>query len=327
MLNEVDCQQELLSRLNENQLEDTDDLNAYIQYASRLAALGNDTEINKLPDIFNKPPFAGNIPEILKTRCEQGIWEVMEYSGDGLALSLIDAQDFHCFFQRFEQEYGNIPVTIPLGTAPLRIFFNEWQEVCENAELDEDAAEMLQNFLQVYPIPENERLPVVNTPITQWEYGMLHALRSKKKFPCYELHWNLKLKPSMRADWQKAGKTGTPKLAWCAAATDNKPSETQINLVGAFCEWQPLNKTIKIERTLYENWDLLLRFSYDNKTAPAIDRVRLEYVPAFQDEKQPSDWIVSLAMFPYCEQIRLLDECPVIVHFTQGFDAKIILPS
>jgi hypothetical protein len=182
MLNEIDANQELLGRLSENKLKNTDDLMAFIQNASRLAALGDNTEAERLNEIFARPEFAGNLPETLKIRCEQGIWEVEEYFGKELAFSLIDAQDFYCFSRRFPDILQR-KVKIPLGCmAELRHWFEVWFDACESAELDEDAAEILCDFLTVYPIPEEERLPIVNTPITENEYKLLAYLIKPPKF-------------------------------------------------------------------------------------------------------------------------------------------------
>lgn len=165
MKDETSAKKELRDRLLGNSLEDADDLMAYVQYASRLAALGDDAEINKLPSVFERSPFAGNVAGILKTRCKRGAWEAVEYSGETLAFSLIDAQDFYCFQLRFGESF---PMVKPL--------FDYWWEACEAAELDEDAAGILRDFLDVYPIPEKERLPVVGTPITEFEYQLLDRI-------------------------------------------------------------------------------------------------------------------------------------------------------
>lgn len=178
MPNETSILQELRDRLLGNPIEDADDLTAYIQYASRLAALGDDSEIKKLPAVFERPQFAGKVADILKARCEQGIWEASEYTGEGLAFSLIDAQDFRCFQLRQAESF---PSLIPL--------LENWWEACEAAELDEDAAGMLRDFLDVYPIPEEERLPVVGTPITEFEYKLLDRLFANVKPRVIEMFW------------------------------------------------------------------------------------------------------------------------------------------
>lgn len=165
MQNETSILRELHDRLINNPLADADDLMAYVQYASRLAALGDDSEIAKLPAIFERSPFAGNVADILKTRCKRGAWEAIEYSGETLALSLIDAQDFYCFQLRFGESFPSVK--------PL---FDYWWEAAEHAELDEEAAGMLRDFLDVYPISVEEQLPIIETPITEFEYALLDQL-------------------------------------------------------------------------------------------------------------------------------------------------------
>jgi hypothetical protein len=173
--------QELQNRLAKNPLKEADDLTAFIQYASRLAALGDDSKMKEFPALFVKEPFAGNVTDILKQRCEEGWWDVSEYTGKYLALSLIDAQDFKCFMRRFGEQFSEI-----------NHYFLKWWQDCEDAAIDDECAEFLEAFLEKFPIPEEERLPVINTPITEREYALLEFAYKNVKIPVITKIWKKK---------------------------------------------------------------------------------------------------------------------------------------
>ncbi|MDR0611104.1 MAG: hypothetical protein LBG58_13410 [Planctomycetaceae bacterium] len=154
---------ELLDRLTNNPLQDADDLTAYIQYACRLASLGDRSKIDEFPALFAKEPFAGKVSDILKKRCKQGWFEIENYSGDDLALSIIDTQDFYLFEQEFGKNYYE-----------LKPYFTKWFQDVDDIEIDEECGELLESFLKVFPIPEEKCLPVIAVPITTREWQLLH---------------------------------------------------------------------------------------------------------------------------------------------------------
>jgi len=150
--------EELRNRLAHNELKDDYDRLNYWQYAARLAALGDDS--------FFQNETVKITAEMLKERCGRGIREVMELEGEELALAIIDAQDFHCFKKRRGKSFPEV-----------NAYFAEWEDVCETVSLDDDAADLLRGFLTVFNIPEAERLPVVNTPITKMQYAVLQRMK------------------------------------------------------------------------------------------------------------------------------------------------------
>ncbi|MGL6193259.1 MAG: hypothetical protein ACRC2T_00385 [Thermoguttaceae bacterium] len=172
--------QELRERIAGNQLEDADDLLSMVQISGRLAALGDDNPLKKLPSVFNHVKFRGKITEIFVQRCKEGIWDVQERLGEPLAFALIDAQDFSCFWRRTQD-------ILPKELAP---YFEAWWDACETTTLDEETAEILREFLIMYPLPEEERLPVVNTPITEYEYKLLDKHYDNVKIPMISLRWH-----------------------------------------------------------------------------------------------------------------------------------------
>ena len=162
----MDCLSELHIRLFNNFLADEEDLSAYIQYASRLAALGDDSGLKELPQIFAKEHYAGRVSDIIKERCKKGWEDVANYGGEYLALAIIDANDFYCFMRRFGD-----------GFPRLKPKFRRWWDDCNEVDIDDECAEMLEAFVEVFPLPEEDRLAVVDTPVTVREYAFLDFAR------------------------------------------------------------------------------------------------------------------------------------------------------
>jgi len=321
MSNEIAPKQELRDRLKENPLQDSDDLMAFVQYASRLAALGDVEPIEKLPEIFKRPPFVGKIADILKARTEQGIWEAEEYSGEWLALALINAQDFYCFCQKFP-EILKSQVKIPLGcTADLGHFFDDWWDACEAAELDEDATEMLREFLAAFPIPEEERLPVINTPIAKWQYDLLEYLYKDIKRPIIQIHWSSgyitdEVLPSSP---REVAYDMNIRQCHLLACDDGTPSDELKNDVESSAKHGiPQLGTLMISRCLDDAWNLQIIVSASDNTPLPIERIRIGAAPVIQDDEDTTLWLLNLKYFAASQRSKLLWEEPVVIQLTNG---------
>jgi hypothetical protein len=307
---ELNPVQELQNRLAKNPLKETDDLMAFTQDVSRLAALGDETKAKELPMLFAKEPFAGKIVDILKQRCEEGWWDVSEYTGKYLALSLIDAQDFYCFWQRNGEKFQE-----------LKPYFTKWFQDAEDAEIDEECAEFLEAFLEKFPIPEEERLPVIDTPITEREYALLDFAYRNVKLPVYNCTW--KINPNYIVNTPDNSQL-SPKIEFpiFQAADDGGKLHRQ--------QWEfldspnnefktPQGDTLYISRTALNDYgDLRIRIQDENDNSPAVNRVRLGHIPAIRDDNQPTDWIIKLKHLP--NKIHLLKDLSIVIHFTQGYD-------
>lgn len=157
----------LNARIAEINLEDEEDLCQYIQLASRMKALGDSKAFDKIPEIFKKDEFK-NIDEILSERCKRGIWDIDEQDGEELGLTLIEAQDFKIFYE-FTKDQG-------LYSAKTGVMFERWLEETKWKMIDEKTESVLTDWIDMYPIPEDLRLPVVDSPVTEWDYELLGTI-------------------------------------------------------------------------------------------------------------------------------------------------------
>jgi hypothetical protein len=235
--------------------------------------LGDDSAVKRLPDIFRRPEFADNLAESLKNRCEQGEYEAWEYSGEQLVLSLIGAQDFYCFHRRFAPFLEQTLVTAVCGCKlPLRIWFDKWWEVCEVSRLNEDAVQMIKNFRKVFPIPEEECLPVISTPIAEWQYALHDYLYKDVKPFVISVKWN-------------------------------KDSTGNITIPSG---------TFSIERKLDDQGILHISVTEVSGKPMPVNSIRISYVPAFRDADKATRWSINLKRFSPAKRNDLLNEPLVV---------------
>ena len=179
--------QQLRFRVEQNPLDDADDLMEYVQYAARLAALEDNTFLKRIPELFAGENFTGLIPEILEQRVRQGVWELEEYDGEMLAMSLMDANDFYCFQRLYPEVEQFINKSRP--------WFGNWWNAAQYAELNAEAAEMLEAFLETFPIPEDLCLAKVQFPITEGQYALLDAIYADVEIPVIEVNCPSAMEP------------------------------------------------------------------------------------------------------------------------------------
>lgn len=297
----MEVKQILREKLESHLLEDSDDLLFYIQDASRLAALGDEDYFKRLPEIFSMPLFKGKIVEILEERCREGIWDIEERLGEPLGLALIDAQDFFCFWRRMKE-------ILPPKMEPL---FEAWWEECADAQLDAEAAEILDDFRMTYPISEEDLLPVVETPITETEKSILRELFAHVEIPVLELAW--KPKNAVKET-----------LAELVCFDDGRPSDAMKRRV------ESLENRIKtphgtwvISRQLNDDWSLGVTIEDENGKSPAINWIRLGTLAAKRDEEDPVYWTFSLKRLAHETRNQLLESKPLFIYATGGFTIQI----
>ena len=297
----MEVKQILREKLESNLLEDSDDLLFYIQDASRLAALGDGDYFKRLPEMFNKPLFKGKIVEILEARCREGIWDVEERLGEPLGLALIDAQDFFFFWQRMKE-------ILPSSLEPL---FEAWWETCEEALLDDESAEILDDFRMTYPIPEEELLPVVETPITETDKSILWELFAPVELPVLELGW----KPKYAVK---------ETLAELVCFDDGRPSDAMKRRVESLKnKIKTPHGTWEISRQLNDDWSLGVTIEDENGRSPAINWIRLGTLAAKRDEEDPTYWTFSLKRLAHETRNQLLESKSLFIYATGGFTVQI----
>ena len=308
--------EELRRRLANNKLEDDYDYLNYWQYAARLAALGDNS--------FFQNETVPLSAEMLQKRCRRGICEVMELDGEELALSIIDAQDFYCF----ERRKGN-------SFPEVKPYFAESRDVCEHASLDDDAADLLRGFIAVFDIPEEECLPVVNTPISNTEYALLHHIYRDVELPVIEVVLRPRyIRPAIESglynDSTQTFVRATAMLAASGGITwgDLQPYAEGIVSIDrkktGFDERYVTDKAT-VFRQLTKDGELNIFIHDDRDRSIPIDGVRIKSIPAFQDEMDARLWKCSLKSFDtdFCNE---LIQAPITIQLANGVKLVCVTP-
>lgn len=147
-------------------IEDGGDACLYLAKAARLRVLGD-------PSFFDgwerHPRLKGHdLVKGLRERARVGRWDLRYADGMLLGRALIDASDFH-ILRLVDAERGGLLVEASRS-------LQAWAEDAEEAVLDDEAADEIRNFSDLYPIPERYRLEVMHEPLGDFERSVLAAL-------------------------------------------------------------------------------------------------------------------------------------------------------
>lgn len=277
---------ELKNRTENNALQDETDVLLFIQIASRLKALGDSSEYDKIEEITQRPEFAGRLNDMLLQRAKQGIWDINAQLGEELGFTIIECQDFVLYYE-YEKEKSSFPQA-------LTPWFETWMNAANETEIDEETREVLVRYLFTYPIPEELQIGVVAAPVTQEMYDMLATLG--EKIPVSEINsvWqrpevlHLEFEPS--TEW-------TQSFAYQIACDDGEIPEYLLQRHDRIsCSTQTPDGTLYVTQILYSNHQLVFEIRAEDGSVPSIDSVRAEMIPAFTDEEHyaQGQWWINL---------------------------------
>lgn len=291
----MDPRETLRQWLTENLLEDDIDLTHYAQYAGRLASLGDTAAVEAFAEIAQRPAFAGRLDEIFESRCKEGLWDLDEQLGEDLGYCVIEAQDFWCF-RRYAKG---------LISPKISDLIEEWGEKAANIELDSEAVELLERFLEVYPIAEDDQLATVAAPLSEGQLAMLNRVLLSIKPRVIKKTWVQREKaegmpaeenavplPTVRnhEDWERVQN----ELPQVLCADDDEPGQWTLRQTDSVCDIQTPNGLMRVARQLNKLWNLMITLPKD---FPAVDSLRVGPMPLMPDERRRGRWIISLKQF------------------------------
>ncbi|MFM1831798.1 MAG: hypothetical protein RLZZ461_114 [Planctomycetota bacterium] len=156
------------------------DFAAWWLLASRLAALGEDEPFRTWPALAGQLEI--DAVEALREAATTGITVLGDGAGEPLAEALIDAEDAACLREAESRCTGLLP-----GLAPV---IEAWMLAASAAVLDADAAEIVREHAEAWPVPASIRLPAVQTPLSDVEVLAAFALgeptRAMRLAPVFE---------------------------------------------------------------------------------------------------------------------------------------------
>ena len=231
------------------------DLLEFLGRAARLASLGEDTFLRKWPQLAGS--FSKRVGPVLIDRCRTGIHALHTTHGADLAQAIIAAQDFHCFYVR---ERDLIP-------REAHSHLEAWAEEAEAIGLDEDAVERLESFLEQFPISEDDRLAVVDSPLSEFAEAFLASQAQPR--------------PTIDFRWRSAG-VAMSKPDEVVAFADEKPSD---RLKASFERLDnevdvPGEGRLQISRRLLDEWAVSIDLSPLTKAMFEVESVRMGVLPA-----------------------------------------------
>ncbi|MDR2761931.1 MAG: hypothetical protein LBB88_04970, partial [Planctomycetaceae bacterium] len=178
-----------------------------------------------------------------------------------------------------------------------------------------------------FPIPEEERLPVIDTPITEREWMLLEFATKNVKIPIVEVilqpHETVR-KDKFLYDITTQKLLTSPTLL--QVADDGKSgSGSLLKMMQTESNVKINNIKFHIETRLDNKWQL--NFLIENKdTLPVIiERVRIGSIPAFQSKKNHDLWNFNLQMFNIDYRKQILEQ-PIFVQLSNGYQIKCVLP-
>ncbi len=127
--------------------------------AARLAVLGDDAPFRTWPALAGS--LGVDVVRTVSQAARVGLQVLGDGAGESLAEAVIDAEDAACLLEVETQATSLLPALKPV--------IEGWLLAAEDVVLDEDAAEILREHDEAYPLPDSVRLPIIRTPLTELE--------------------------------------------------------------------------------------------------------------------------------------------------------------
>ena len=288
---DADPQSVLREELRTIPAGDVQELLEYIPLASRLASLGDPAALLRWRELAT---VCKDFPSALRDRCQEGIWDLQNSFSEDLGLAVIASQDFACFARR---EADILP-------AENRRLLAAWRELAEEAPLDEDAAQVLRSFLEQFPLPQADRLAIVDSPVTE----LVKAVVASQASP----------RPTVKTQWQTVS---VPEPAYL---DDVSPSaglkrffetETEAEVEGV--------GRLVIRRSVSDEWKLVVDIAIPDGPLPQVDLVRVGLIPALRSEDCDIDrWVLDLRTFPHSERRSIMHR-PIVILFDNNYRLEV----
>jgi len=281
------------------ELREPDDLLGLIPLAARLAVLtgkgnkGDDSQLRRCWQFATE--CRADLAKLLAERTQQGVWDLGYAIGEDLALAVIDAQDFYCFY---ELEKDLLPPDAQLS-------LEAWFQEAEETPLDEEAVESLHVFLERFPIPEKYRLATVHAPVSTFMQAVL-ASQAKPPAPT-------------RESWP-AVPTGVPAYEELLLTDHGGVPDVLKGMVQRLdAEFKVLGVgPVFVSRRLSDNWEIVLDACGPNDQELPIRSVRLGLLPGRLAEPEHTDrWLVNLGWVAPSQRLTVLKK-PITIAFQNG---------
>ncbi len=297
---------ELKKELSRREMKSEQDLLEILPLAARLAALGESDQLDRCR-IEAANEFGEKIDTLLLERAEEGLWDIDNALGEHLGFSIIEAQDFYCLMLiEFgdsarevieERNFNRLPAQSLIGAQAVGPMVN-WIWECEDADLDNDVAGLLEAFNERFPLPEEFRIGIVDSPISIEQKEMLAMMARPRQ--------------NFTAAWSEA----LPKREALPMVADSGKPPFVLMRRYEVRKKTPEGTEVVVTRLINEDWEMLLDIHDPEENPLRIDLVRAGPRPAFpiQDSGGIS-WKIELADLPAQERLSAVFE-PLAICFS-----------
>lgn len=172
--------EQIRSELDNAVLEDGFDLSSYCGYAGRLASLGNSDYLSKTEAIFKYPQYKGRIDEIFNSQFLETAWDINEREGVDRGISIEIAQDLYCFKRHTSYQFSKAT----------QISLDKMIQAADSVPLDDEAVESIEDYLDCFPIAEEDQLDVVSAPLSEQALEVLEDIYLPENPPVYPTQWD-----------------------------------------------------------------------------------------------------------------------------------------
>jgi hypothetical protein len=155
----------LWSRLQVRAIETNLDAAEHLARAARLAALGDRRHWDAWPSRLKEFDLLAGIRESAKF----GLWDLEHASGTFLARAVIDAGDYWTLLQLDRRDNGNLLESV-------HATIEAWAREAEDVDLDDEAADELDEFREAFPVDGNLTLATIESPLGAVERALLSLL-------------------------------------------------------------------------------------------------------------------------------------------------------
>ncbi len=251
-----------------------DDLVSWILRAARLQAAGGDSPFSAWPQLASAMKV--DVVDAITKSAKVSMKVLEESGGHALGEAIGDAEDASCLRAVEPESTGLLDPVFPM--------LELWMEAAEECPLDDDAFDIVTARRETWPLGENQRLAVVQTPLHELDHRVVARLHGsvQRLAPVFELAEDL------------------------ALFADGRPSKRMLDQFNSRKGQgvTPGGHEIIVEPVLDDWWEVFVRIK--GSASKIVRQVRLGTLLLKRLEEDPDLWTVSLKDLPLDPLTRLV---------------------
>ncbi len=251
-----------------------DDLVSWILRAARLESVSGDSPFAAWPQLASAVGI--DVVDAITEAAKVSMKVLEESGGHALGEAIGDAEDASCLRAVEPASTGLLGPVFPM--------LELWVEAAEESPLDDDAFDIVTARRETWPLGDDRRLSVVQTPLHELDHRVVAKLHGgvQRLAPVFELAEDL------------------------ALFADGRPSKRMLDQFNSRKGQgvTPAGLDIIVEPVLDDWWDVFVRIK--GSASKIVRQVRLGTLLLTRLEEDPDLWTVSLKDLPLDPLTRLV---------------------